>query len=489
MNLSEAFKIYLWENNRISTSTLKSYSGKIRKFVNVYGNEELFDSLNERNLRNFIFNQDQEPQGKYNALFNFFEFSNSYFLKKHISEIVFPIKTYELEMPNETKKVYNIGKSKIVFLNAPLSELFNDNYYIHMVDRIAIKSIKAVLALSISACYDTIDLFDNNNIRKMTITDIDIIDNETVVVKNFSRHSTVPYITIIGESAKYINEYYQIRINNNTEDTPYFFIKMWSGYDLKIDKNVEKRKSDNFQTLTLYFLKYISNHLNLKEPIQITHLKTNSVFQMLCNSKGSSLQQIIEIMGWQEWIKIAFEQYCIETNYNTYYGLNHFFQEASPDENENDIDEQIQNSGEAFILTIVLKRNRDSKKVRVLKNIYNNTCQVCRLPFKLTNNINYSEVHHIQPHGKEHMGLDDHPNMLVLCPNHHVMFDVGILALDPERIDQLIHIDKDNYLNGIKIINLHDLSSQCIRYHFEQFFMPIYFQYNSQLHQIKYNFK
>jgi hypothetical protein len=37
----------------------------------------------------------------------------------------------------------------------------------------------------------------------------------------------------------------------------------------------------------------------------------------------------------------------------------------------------------------------------------------------------YIEAHHMRPLGK-HDGPDNRRNMLVLCPNHHAMFDLGL---------------------------------------------------------------
>ncbi len=38
---------------------------------------------------------------------------------------------------------------------------------------------------------------------------------------------------------------------------------------------------------------------------------------------------------------------------------------------------------------------------------------------------------HIQPLGVPHNGPDELPNLLCLCPNHHVMFDFGGFVIDP----------------------------------------------------------
>ena len=79
----------------------------------------------------------------------------------------------------------------------------------------------------------------------------------------------------------------------------------------------------------------------------------------------------------------------------------------------------------------------------------------------------YSEVHHLQPLGNKHNGADNKHNMLVLCPNHHSMFDLGILAIDPMDGCHIIHIDSIDNLNGKIIEFKHIVSSINIRYHYE----------------------
>ena len=41
----------------------------------------------------------------------------------------------------------------------------------------------------------------------------------------------------------------------------------------------------------------------------------------------------------------------------------------------------------------------------------------------------YSEAHHIIPLGHPHNGPDTSENLVVLCPNHHVMCDYGAIEL------------------------------------------------------------
>lgn len=113
-------------------------------------------------------------------------------------------------------------------------------------------------------------------------------------------------------------------------------------------------------------------------------------------------------------------------------------------------------------------------KVKQLKEVYGNCCQICNEQITLIDEISYSEVHHIQPYNKFHQGIDDKSNMLVLCPNHHKIFDMGIIALDPENHERILHLDNKNPLNmKMLVTSRHRLSSTCIRYHYENIFMPL----------------
>lgn len=72
---------------------------------------------------------------------------------------------------------------------------------------------------------------------------------------------------------------------------------------------------------------------------------------------------------------------------------------------------------------------RDTQLARSLKTIHKHCCQVCGLAIELPDGSRYSEAHHIRPLGGEHKGPDVAGNILVLCPNHHVQCDYGVLKL------------------------------------------------------------
>lgn len=79
---------------------------------------------------------------------------------------------------------------------------------------------------------------------------------------------------------------------------------------------------------------------------------------------------------------------------------------------------------------------RDTKLARQLKLLHQNSCQLCGHQIKLTNGTFYSEAHHIKPLGRPHNGPDIAGNILVLCPNHHVQLDYGVLPLNIENLRQ-----------------------------------------------------
>ena len=75
---------------------------------------------------------------------------------------------------------------------------------------------------------------------------------------------------------------------------------------------------------------------------------------------------------------------------------------------------------EATTLRIV----RDTAVTRRVKLLHNYCCQVCGIRLEGAAGP-YAEAAHIQPLGAPHHGPDILENVLCLCPNHHVLFDLG----------------------------------------------------------------
>ena len=95
--------------------------------------------------------------------------------------------------------------------------------------------------------------------------------------------------------------------------------------------------------------------------------------------------------------------------------------------------------------------NRNKKLVAGLKKLHEDTCQICKTKLKISENSFYSEVHHIKPLGEPHNGPDTSSNMIVVCPNCHVLLDFKSMSIsadilnlkDPHQIDKT-YIDYHN---------------------------------------------
>jgi putative restriction endonuclease len=71
---------------------------------------------------------------------------------------------------------------------------------------------------------------------------------------------------------------------------------------------------------------------------------------------------------------------------------------------------------------------RDTEQARRIKALYDYECQICGI--RLVGLAGpYAEAAHIRPLGAPHDGPDVSENILCLCPNHHVLFDHGGVAV------------------------------------------------------------
>ncbi len=77
---------------------------------------------------------------------------------------------------------------------------------------------------------------------------------------------------------------------------------------------------------------------------------------------------------------------------------------------------------------------RDTNLSRKIKALHKNICQLCGQTVTLKDGQTYSEAHHIIPLGSPHNGPDAAENIVVLCPNHHVMFDYGAVPLEVHKL-------------------------------------------------------
>jgi TPR repeat protein len=114
-------------------------------------------------------------------------------------------------------------------------------------------------------------------------------------------------------------------------------------------------------------------------------------------------------------------------------------------------------------------RKRNQGIVQYLKGLYKDTCQVCGGKIDIGFGKGVSEVHHIRPLGR-HNGPDNIENMIVLCPNHHAMFDRGAITID--LINEIVqHINPSDYLNGHQLKLDHFVKQEFVNYHNEHIYL------------------
>lgn len=78
--------------------------------------------------------------------------------------------------------------------------------------------------------------------------------------------------------------------------------------------------------------------------------------------------------------------------------------------------------------TTVSRLIRDTVVTRRVKSLYKHRCQVCEVELQAPTGL-YAEAAHIMPLGAPHHGPDALANVLCLCPNHHVLFDLRAFAV------------------------------------------------------------
>jgi hypothetical protein len=109
---------------------------------------------------------------------------------------------------------------------------------------------------------------------------------------------------------------------------------------------------------------------------------------------------------------------------------------------------------------------RDRKKAAALKRHYDNSCAICGLRLQIGEARFYSEAAHIQPLGKPHNGPDKASNILVLCPNHHLQFDRGVLLLRKHGAEYLILSRvKGDPVNRTTLRLKHNIDDLCVQWH------------------------
>jgi putative restriction endonuclease len=102
---------------------------------------------------------------------------------------------------------------------------------------------------------------------------------------------------------------------------------------------------------------------------------------------------------------------------------------------------------------------RSSPALQKVKELHGYSCQVCGMRLE-TPGGPYAEAAHLQPLGAPHQGPDVPENGLCLCPNHHVLFELGAFSIADDL--RLVGLP-----GALLTVPGHTLRRECIAYHRE----------------------
>jgi len=105
---------------------------------------------------------------------------------------------------------------------------------------------------------------------------------------------------------------------------------------------------------------------------------------------------------------------------------------------------------------------RTSAIAQYVKAIHDHRCQVCGIRLQ-TGAGPYSEAAHIRPLGQPHNGPDVVENILCLCPNDHVLFDLGgIVITEPFLV---MSVPQHQVIGELRRDSSHLLDPTALAYH------------------------
>ncbi|RKF05105.1 putative restriction endonuclease [Tenacibaculum lutimaris] len=133
----------------------------------------------------------------------------------------------------------------------------------------------------------------------------------------------------------------------------------------------------------------------------------------------------------------------------------------------NTVSEPVSNYGSTVRQKYFVSRViRETRIAQYIKELYNDACQVCGIQIK-SQVTSYSEAAHIKALGKPHNGPDTKENILCLCPNHHTMFDLGIISID----DNFNILGIDGVI--LKVHPKHIIDKEFVKYHREHHYKKL----------------
>ncbi|MFD4377600.1 HNH endonuclease [Streptomyces sp. NPDC058486] len=130
---------------------------------------------------------------------------------------------------------------------------------------------------------------------------------------------------------------------------------------------------------------------------------------------------------------------------------------------EDSSEDRTTEAGPAARRTVATARIvRDTALTAKVKKLHGDRCQVCGLRLSTLFGT-YSEAAHIRGLGRPHNGPDEQPNLLVLCPNHHVQFDTLAIYIDTEGTVR--RTEDRSPIGPLRKLPTHQLDEAHLRYH------------------------
>lgn len=204
--------------------------------------------------------------------------------------------------------------------------------YKHLNNEIAAITIKAVMSCALSIGLGSEELLKKDgNKNYLTVDDVNVIDDDIVVI-SINDNINVDKIKLPEYASNHVLNYLDIRKKEqqkgwgrkNKEGKEAFFIKLWNGRELDVDMEVNgNEKPPQVYDLVSYFLKYISVTFEIEE-MSLNDLRSNMVYHKLLYTRGSALNEIVRVHGFQPFVSEAYQRFISKYNHKDGLGFDFF---------------------------------------------------------------------------------------------------------------------------------------------------------------------
>ena len=127
---------------------------------------------------------------------------------------------------------------------------------------------------------------------------------------------------------------------------------------------------------------------------------------------------------------------------------------------------QIGEQGPQRIESVIQRIVRNTEVAHLVKQLHHHRCQVCDEQLE-TPAGPYAEAAHIQSLGDPHNGPDIIENVLCLCPNHHVQFDLGAFVITDDY--RIVDPVSEELLGHLSRVETHRVDPRFLAHHRKRF--------------------